>query len=167
MQSVGRNPIYVLTGDNGMSWGRDGFSMKNVPQSTALPLYISGPGITAGSTKALVANIDLSPTLADLAGTTMPKADGVSFAPVLLGQSTTARNWLFEDHPLGGNANGNGLTKTGPWWGIRTADGWHLVEWPKWRGEALYFYPDDPWEQNNLASQYPEIVAQLKAHKPY
>ena len=29
----GRNPIWVLTSDNGMAWGADGYALKNVPQA--------------------------------------------------------------------------------------------------------------------------------------
>jgi arylsulfatase A-like enzyme len=165
MQAQGRNPIYVFTGDNGMSWGADGFPLKNVPQSNKLPLYMVGPGVMPGSTSALVENIDLAPTLVNMAGGTMPKADGQSFASVVLGQSTTFHDWIYESHPLGGFSGLKSFGNTGGWWAIKTPQ-WRLVEWRKWRGEALYDEVNDPWETTNLASQYPDIVAQLKALKP-
>src|SRR3989344_5527293 len=156
----GRNPIWIFTSDNGMSWGRDGFPLKNVTQSDKTPLYFSGPGITPGSTSALVSNIDLGPTIAELAGTSMPKADGLSYAPVILGNSNDFRDMLAENHPLGGTT-GSSPSRTGPWWGVRTPQ-WHLVEWSKWRGEALYDVLNDPWEIKNVASSNPDLVRQLK-----
>ncbi len=161
MDRQGRDPIYVFTSDNGMSWGRDGYPLKNVPQSGRVPLYFSGHGIVAGSTSALVSNIDLAPTLVEFAGTSMPWADGRSYSSVLLGTSTVFNDWILEDHPIGGTT-GTSPATTGPWWGIRTPE-WHFVHWGN---EALYYLPDDPWEQSNLASAYPDKVAELKAHRP-
>jgi arylsulfatase A-like enzyme len=79
MAKQGRNPIWILTSDNGMAWGANGYPMKNVPQSTKSPLYFAGPGIPHTSTQALVSMIDLSPTIADLGGALMPWKDGLSF----------------------------------------------------------------------------------------
>ena len=155
----GRTPIWVFTSDNGMSWGSDGYPQKNVPQSTRFPLYITGPGITIGSTQALVSNIDLGPTIAVLAGTSMSWADGISFASLLNGQRSDFRSWMLEDHPLGGNDRAGGTT--GKWWGIRTSE-WSYVSWPK-RGDLLFDLINDPWKLHNLVSSMPAKVAELKA----
>ena len=160
--SQGRNPIWIFTSDNGMAWGRDGFPLKNIPQAGKIQLYFAGPGITPGATQALVSEIDFGPTIAELAGTTMPKADGTSFSSILTGQASASRDWMLEDPPLGGYSAGP-TSRSGSWWGVRTSDGWHLVEWPKWRGEALYYLPNDPWERNNVASSNPDKVKELKA----
>ena len=152
----GRDPYWILMSDNGMAWGAHGYPLKNVPAAGRLPLYIAGPGIAPGSTDALVSNIDISPTLVDLAGTSMPWADGLSFAPLLRGEPG-GRDSMLEDHPVGGNDGIGG--KTGPWWGIRTPD-WHLVEW---RGTQLYNLRDDPWEQTNLSAENPDAVEELRA----
>jgi N-acetylglucosamine-6-sulfatase len=160
MQRQGRNPIWVFTSDNGMSWGSDGYPMKNVPQSTKIPLYFSGPGIPKGFTNILVSSIDIGPTLADLGGTRMPWADGISFAPFLRGEQFFGRKWMLEDHPLGGNDRAGGTT--GKWWAIRTPE-WRYLEWPKRGGYFLFDLVNDPWEEKNLYATRPDKVAELKA----
>jgi N-acetylglucosamine-6-sulfatase len=153
MAKQGRNPIWMFTSDNGMAWGVDGYSLKNVPEAGRLPVYFSGPGIVSGATPALVSNIDFGPTLASLAHTSMPAADGTSFASLLDGGGG-GRSWMLEDHPRGGYS-GRGFT--GPWWGIRTPD-WHLVQW---RGTHLYNLRNDPLEMRDVHNLYPRDVIRL------
>ena len=49
MAKQGRQPYWVLMSDNGMAWGAHGYPLKNVPFAGQLPLYITGPGVAAGS----------------------------------------------------------------------------------------------------------------------
>lgn len=58
-----------------------------------VPMLISGPGISAGSTPTFAAgNVDLAPTFLALAGVTKPvQMDGRSILPVLLQNKTTER----------------------------------------------------------------------------
>ncbi len=154
----GRTPVWVFTSDNGMAWGADGYPMKNVPQSTKSPLYFSGPDIAHGSTKALVSMIDLSPTLVDLAHTSMSWADGISFASILRNSTNTFRYWMLEDHPLGGNDRAGGTT--GKWSGVRTPE-WSYVNWPK-KGDLLFDLVNDPNKLHNLAKTMPGKITELK-----
>ncbi len=153
MAREGRHPTWMFTSDNGMAWGVDGYALKNVPQAGRLPLYFAGRGVEPGATDALVSNIDFGPTLADLAGTQMPWADGESFARLLKG-GPGGRSWMLEDHPLGGYT---GKGSSGPWWGVRTPD-WHLVEW---NGAHLYDLRADPLETVDVSDQHSEEVARL------
>jgi N-acetylglucosamine-6-sulfatase len=155
--AAGRDPIWVFTSDNGMSWGAHGFPLKNVPSAGRLPLYFAGPGIVAGATDALVSNIDLGPTIAALAGTTMRAAHGVTFAPVLRGEPG-GREWMLEDHPLGGATYGPWRA---PWWGVRTPE-WHLV-YIGTRPAQLFDVRRDPWELVNVRRANPEVVRSLTA----
>jgi len=154
MAAQGRNPIWMFTSDNGMAWGVDGYALKNVPQAGRLPVYFAGRGVVKGSTSGLVSNIDFGPTLASLAGTSMPAADGISFARLLRGEPG-GRSWLLEDHPRGGYT-GEGFS--GPWWGIRTPY-WHLVEWD---GTQLYDIRADPLEAVDVHELYPSQVTHLR-----
>ena len=55
-----------------------------------VPLLIRGPGVESNKLiKDVVVNIDLAPTILDMAGEVLSSADGVSFLPALLenGQS--------------------------------------------------------------------------------
>lgn len=150
----GRDPFWLFTSDNGMSWGAHGFALKNVPSADHLPLYVAGPNVVNGATTALVSNIDIAPTLAELAGAELPRADGISFERVLRGENGRRRAML-QDHPVGG-ATGRG-DLTGPWWGIRTRK-WHLVVW---NGTHLYQTENDRWELDDIALDNPDTALRL------
>ena len=150
----GRDPFWLFTSDNGMSWGAHGFALKNVPSADRLPLYVAGPNVMEGATSALVSNIDIAPTLAELAGVELPRADGISFERVLRGEDD-GRRAMLQDHPVGG-ATGRG-DLTGPWWGIRTRK-WRLVVW---NGTHLYQTEDDRWELDDIALDNPDTALRL------
>lgn len=76
---------YVLyLSDNGVLYGEHGiFGRKNLPyeESLRIPMLIRGPGIPAMSVVDRdVLNIDIVPTIADLAGIPPPDVDGRSFS---------------------------------------------------------------------------------------
>ena len=82
--------------------GKDVRGGKNTTLQTGIrvPLIASWPGkLSPGTSSDLVEASDFLPTLADLAGKTLPAnwpaTDGVSFAPRLLGQKATPREWAF------------------------------------------------------------------------
>jgi arylsulfatase A-like enzyme len=81
------NTYVVFASDNGYSFGAHRFTDKKVPYEEAaqIPLVIRGPGVPAGVRRnQLVANIDLAPTIAELAGATpIGSVDGRSLAPLL------------------------------------------------------------------------------------
>lgn len=156
----GRDTVWVLTGDNGMSWGMHGFPLKRNPWATKLPLYIAGPGIRAGDTDALESQIDLGPTLAELGGAVMPWADGRSFAGVLWGQSA-GRKWMIEDQPHGGYTGGKFHKR---WRAVRTLR-WHLIRY----GDENFLYDlyADPWEMTNVISENRDVFRRLRALFPF
>lgn len=85
------NTFLVVTSDNGFHQGEHRlFNGKNLPyeEDIRVPLYIRGPGISAGSTvDEMIGNVDLAPTLADAAGVNPPNfVDGRSFLPLAQGQ---------------------------------------------------------------------------------
>jgi arylsulfatase A-like enzyme len=153
--AAGRDPVWVFTSDNGMAWGANGYVLKNVPAADRLPFYVAGPGVVSGTTKALISNIDVAPTLVDLAKADMPTADGKSFTSVLRGDGG-GRKALLEDHPVGG-PTGEGDVLTGQWWGVRTPR-WHLVVW---NGIHLYDTDADRWEMVDVAADHPDVVNEL------
>jgi arylsulfatase A-like enzyme len=156
----GRDVVWVLTGDNGMSWGEHGLPLKQNPWATRLPLYVAGSGIVPGATRALQSQIDLGPTLAELGGAVMPWADGRSFAGVLFGQPG-GREWMIEDQPHAGYTGGPFHKK---WRGVRTPR-WHLNSY----GDANYLYDlnIDPWELNNVVTENRPVFRRLRALFPW
>jgi arylsulfatase A-like enzyme len=101
----------------------------------------------------------LGPTLADLAGTAMPWADGVSFATVIAG-GNVGRDYMIQDHPLGGYTAGPWRL---PWWGILTPK-WHYLKIGT-RPGVLYNVINDPWEQTVLYNR--TVKQRLKSYWPY
>src|SRR5262249_12280673 len=80
--------IFVFSGDNGYFLGEHGRFEKMTPheESIRVPFLIRFPGVIKPGTvsDALVLNIDLAPTLYDLADLKGPaRLDGKSFRPVL------------------------------------------------------------------------------------
>jgi N-acetylglucosamine-6-sulfatase len=87
------NDTYIFfSSDNGFHLGQHRLPAgKNTPyeEDILVPLLVSGPGIQPGShVNELTGNIDIAPTIAELAGASAPSfIDGRSLIPFLFGQS--------------------------------------------------------------------------------
>jgi N-acetylglucosamine-6-sulfatase len=98
------NTVLIVTSDNGYFEGEHRLrhpASKGRPydEATRVPLLIRGGGFPKGATAdQFVANIDLAPTIVDLAGATAGLAmDGQSLLPLPLERSPgTARDFLIE-----------------------------------------------------------------------
>jgi choline-sulfatase len=90
------NTMVLFCSDHGDMLGERGmwFKMSFFEGSARVPLMIAGPGIPAGLHRAPVSNLDIAPTLADLAGISMaeimPWTDGESLLPVIEGGKRAA-----------------------------------------------------------------------------
>ncbi|MHC4994710.1 MAG: sulfatase [Planctomycetota bacterium] len=125
-----------------------------------VPLMVRWPGkIPAGSTSdAIINNIDLYPTLLELAGVPLPKrhpVDGLSFAPVLLKGQPFTRDTSFSWFPY---HNAGIAVRKGDWKLIR-----RFKENPRYYEGLveLYNLKDDLGETTNLATKMPDKVAEL------
>ena len=102
------NTVIIFTSDNGFFHGehRMPFGKFLVYEpSVRVPLVIRGPGLGRGlSNDTLVANIDLAPTILDLAGATpLRLPDGRSLVPLMNGsEASFDRPILLESGPGGG-----------------------------------------------------------------
>ena len=98
LEETGRldNTILIFGGDNGYFLGDHGRFEKMTPheESVRIPLMMRfPPAIRAGTiSDELVLNIDLAPTLYDLAGLKGPAVDGRSVRSIFEGRGR-ARNW--------------------------------------------------------------------------
>jgi iduronate 2-sulfatase len=157
-----KNTIVVLWGDHGWHLGDHGMWCKhtNYEQAARIPLIIVAPGIAPGAvTEALAESVDLYPTLCELTGVAVPaELDGKSLAPVLRDPASSIRQAATHVFP-----RGNRIGRA-----VRT-DRYRLVQWKPAGAEdaaavlELYDYQDDPQETKNLASERPEVVAELLA----
>ncbi len=185
------NTYIIFTSDNGFREGEHRVpSGKGMPyeEDIHVPFMIRGPGIQPNSQMTqIAANIDIAPTVAEIAGAAPSQnVDGRSILPLL--KNASAPNWrkglLIElgyiDAPKTSNI---ALTKIedltpeypdtiyddyfiralgGAFRGIRT-DQYIYIEYDN--GEAEYYdLINDPYELNNIAATLaPERIAQLHA----
>ncbi len=83
------NTILMFSSDQGYALGAHHVFGKNTPYEEALqtPLVISGPGVASGRDHHLAVQIDLLPTMLELAGVPIPAdVDGRSLLPLLRGE---------------------------------------------------------------------------------
>ena len=159
---LAKNTVIVLWGDHGWHLGDHRFWCKhtNYEQAARIPLIIAAPGkAQTAKTSALVETVDLYPTLVELAGLPARTGlDGKSFASVLADPSSKTRDSIIHVYPR------NDLLGRA----IRTAR-YRMVEWKKPGTDStdaefeLYDYETDPLETQNLATEKPEVLAELKA----
>lgn len=131
------------------------------------PLLVRWPGrIAPGVSDALVGLIDLTATMAAIAGETLaPDAapDSFSLLPLLLGKAPAG----VRDHLILMSGKGDRAIRQGQWKYIpdlATADGWKAagkVDPGTPAKPGLYDLAVDPGEKNNLHAAHPEISARL------
>lgn len=100
---------------------------------------------------------DYFPTLATLAGAAVPAGlDGLSLLPTLLdtGRQAQHPHLYWEFHELGGRI----AVRRGPWKAVK----YQYLTQPQAPAE-LYHLEQDPGETQDLATQYPDIRAELEA----
>jgi N-acetylglucosamine-6-sulfatase len=118
-----RTLIVFLT-DNGFSFGEHRWTSKRCPYEPCVrtPLVIRTPWATGGTVDDLVSNIDLAPTIVDVARTSStpvvaPAMDGLSLRPYLDARTTVppaTRDGLLLEYA--------GDTQVPPWRAVRTSD---------------------------------------------
>lgn len=152
------NTLVIYTSDNGYLLGEHAEQQKNLPyeESNRVPMLIRGPGVQVGkTTRKMVANIDLAPTIADYAGVSPPGfVDGRSLRPLLSGAIVDDSEWrkrLMVEHRREG-----GITQAG----VRTTS----VYWSEWSSgqRELYDMRTDTFQTTNRALG-PNAHADLRA----
>ncbi len=156
------NTYILLMGDNGWFNGEHGFTSKVLAyeDSVRVPLIVAGPGVKPGVNEALAINVDLMPTLLDLAGVPAdPALHGRSLAPLLRGeQPVDWRDYVYYEAPHSEHGTMPHLAiRTQSWKYIATYTDSTITD--LWF-EELYFLPDDPHERHNVVGD-PRLVTQL------
>ena len=166
LRALGRlETTYVFfTSDNGFFLGEHRILQgKAAPYDEAVrvPLLVRGPGVPAGvRLPHLVANIDMAPTFAAIAGTKPPEqVDGLSLLPLLAGDAPPPSSWrqsLLVEGWAGGEA---GVPE---YRALRSGDRLY-VEYATGERE-LYDLAQDPFQLRNLGpSSVPEVAEPLAA----
>jgi arylsulfatase A-like enzyme len=151
---VTENTVFIFTSDNGFFCGSHGYGSKVLPyeESSNVPLIIFDPRHSSSGKKlrsaALTANIDMAPTILDLAGLEVPaEMDGVSLLPLLDNPKAAVRETAALINVWGPQAAHS--------YGVVTRD-YKYLYWPFEGGdleptEELYHLAKDPGELTNLA----------------
>lgn len=162
-----RNTIVVYFGDNGYLWGEHRRDRKSCPYEECIrvPFVVRYPTLAPlpRVEDGLVANIDLAPTFAELAGidptTLNPPIDGVSMVRLLDGTAPTWRSDILAEH--WGNAPALGdLTPPIPTFAVVRSATWKYTEYCTGERE-LYDLAVDPYELENVAAANPGVVATM------
>jgi len=164
---IADNTIIVLMGDNGYFLGERGYAGKWLPYelSIRVPLVIFDPRVNnmlRGKTPVEpVLNIDIAPTLLDLAGVDVPETmQGRSLVPLVQGEQIP--NWRTDffvehlfDHPQ--------IPKHEGVRAERYKYARYFEQLPVY--EELYDLHEDPMETKNLASDpnYSAILTELRS----
>jgi N-acetylglucosamine-6-sulfatase len=143
------NTVLIYTSDNGYSWGEHVLTGKRwaYDDNIKVPLIVRWPeGVASPGTviEEPVLNIDIAPTLLDIAEVPIPATmQGRSFAPLLRGDGVDWREDVFyeyfADFPY----------QVPPSQAVRT-DRWLYVEYDRGLPPELYDTVSDPAQRANL-----------------
>lgn len=153
--------LLILASDNGYQYGEFGVRDKWLPWSVRVPFAMAWPaamGTKARTTGFPTSNIDIAPTLCDIAGCSMgpfadgqTTADGISLLPVMFDQEVPDRTVLLTQMRAG-----NPASRMPTWSAVTTFAGYPLGRWHyiRWKGGAveLYDLARDPHELHDVAA---------------
>jgi arylsulfatase A-like enzyme len=145
--------LVLYTSDNGYLMGEHGeMDNKRWPYdpSVRVPLLVRYPPLCRPGTVCdrLTVNVDLAPTILELAGVTSPVAiHGRSLVPLLRDPAAEWRNAVLTEHFL------EKVAPRVPTWQAARTDRWFYVRYPEhadW--DELYDLQADPHEDKNIAT---------------
>ncbi|WP_220377758.1 MULTISPECIES: arylsulfatase [unclassified Arenibacter] len=170
---IADNTIIIFTSDNGphLEGGADpdyfnsngllkGYKRDLYEGGVRVPMLVKWPNkIKPGTVTAHVSAFwDVFPTLAEIAeAKKTPDLDGISFLPTLLGESVVQKEheYLYwEFHEKGGRQ----AVRMGDWKAVK----YNVLENPDARIE-LYDLSKDIGEENNVATYFPKVVAEMES----
>ncbi|MHC4122780.1 MAG: sulfatase-like hydrolase/transferase [Planctomycetota bacterium] len=178
---IAENTVIIMTTDNGTAgYGKGKLTQERGPR---VPLVVNCPGLVEpiGKSSVMVSLADIFPTMMDMADIKLPKdyiINGVSFAPILQGQTSKIRQYLFswyaekrflrdESWLLDGEGKfwycGNRRDEKG-YKDVTNSNEPEVIKARKRFEEELRQYPtitpDDP-----MIARYREIIAKRRKHQ--
>ncbi len=157
--AAGTPTLLLVTAAHGLTVHEPGVLRDGTAQAADeivhTPLFVRGAGVDRGFRRqSMTQSVDLFPTLLEwFALATETPLEGQSLLPTLRDGRTSLRQHAFA-------ADRQGLST------VRTADH-YLVQQPAEGNEEplrrLFAKPEDAWEMNDLAAQFPQVVDELTA----
>jgi N-acetylglucosamine-6-sulfatase len=160
-----KNTIIIYMGDNGFLMGEHGLIDKRnmYEESMKVPLLVYAPGmIEQGKTlEEVIQNIDIAPTILDMAGIKRPQQmQGESFYPFLKGENIAWRNKAFYEYYWE-----YAFPQTSTTFGVRDGD-YKFIFYPGiWDINEFYNLKKDPEEKKNLIrfTAYQPLIKKMHA----
>jgi N-acetylglucosamine-6-sulfatase len=163
------NTVILFTSDNGYFFGEHGFAVeRRMPyqESIRTPLIANYPQWQNSGRKinGRVVSIDLAATIMDLVGVKCPNTiQGVSFLPLILGESNEIRDATFVEFYSHENPF--------PWtaqldYRVVLKGQYKYIRWIRFEGmEELYDLNADPYEKVNLANltAFDEVLVDMRS----
>ncbi|WP_316831104.1 sulfatase [Pedobacter aquatilis] len=163
-EGLDKNTLVIYMGDNGFQFGEHGLIDKRdlYEASIRVPMLAYAPGLIKPGTviNEMIENIDVAPTLLELAGIKKPEQiQGDSFLNLLSGKKTAWRDKIFYEYYWEW-----AFPQTPTMFGVRTNQYKYIFNHGVWDANELYDIKNDPEEMNNLIRdpKYAEIAGDLK-----
>jgi N-acetylglucosamine-6-sulfatase len=161
---LAENTMVVYMGDNGFSFGEHGLIDKRhaYEESMRVPLLVWAPGMVKPRSvvEQVIMNVDIAPTVLELAGVNKPtQMQGSSFAPILRGQNIPWRNRVFYEYYWE-----SAYPQTPTTFAVRSDRYKYIYYNGVWDINELFDLENDPYEMNNLIrdNNYRKIGLELK-----
>jgi arylsulfatase A-like enzyme len=112
-----KNTLFIYLSDNGYAWGEHRLldrKMCPYEECVRVPMWVRAPGLAFRQDTQLVANVDLTPTIATWTGVTLPGMNGMDLWPLLKNKAAPWRTDLLLEHlgQAGTNLNSRSVRDT-------------------------------------------------------
>ncbi len=161
--NIADNTIIFYMGDNGFMFGEHGLIDKRqmYEESIRVPLLAYSPkNIKPAVIDKMVLNIDIAPTILDIAGMKQkPKQMiGLSFYPLMKGEKTDWRKEFYYEYYWE-----RAFPQTPTTFGVRTDKYKYIFYHGIWDTNELYDLENDPHEMHNLANnpKYKSLIDEM------
>jgi len=162
-QGLDESTLVVYMGDNGFSWGEHGLIDKRhfYEESVKVPFLVRCPELFEGgkTIEKMVQNIDVAPTVLEMAGLKKPEyMPGHSFSQLLKGDESKWRDRIFYEYYWEYD-----FPMTPTVFGVRTDQYKYIRYQGVWDRNELYDIKNDPDEMYNLIDkpEHQELVKDL------
>jgi N-acetylglucosamine-6-sulfatase len=149
-QGLEENTVVLYMGDNGFLFGEHGLIDKRnaYEPSIRIPMVMQAPGLIPPGSKvdAMVANVDVAPTLLEAAGLKAPKdMDGISFLPLAKGEKGPRRETFLYQYFWE-----RAYPQTPTCFALRDDRYKYILYHGVWDTDEFFDLQADPHEANNL-----------------